>query len=91
MCGRFLPLSDFPKDGNKYRPNCKLCHSNKYVVCGGCKKKRPEAEMMIYTLMVFSATNPKPTDKYYCNQTCKNIADGVLRDRDGEGFIREWL
>ena len=92
VCGRFLPLSDFPKDGDKYRPNCKVCHGNKYVVCGGCKEKRPETDMKIYTVRVerdIELPLGKKKGKYHCSQTCKNIADGVLRDVNG--FIRVWL
>jgi len=44
------------------------------VECGGCRKKKPEKIMMIYDVS---------TDKYFCNQQCKDKKDGIKRDKNG--------
>ncbi len=80
MCGLFKPPKDYSFDGRKLRPNCKNCNANRQVTCGGCHTKRAEKDMKIYSV---------PEDRYYCNQPCKDKADGVKRDR--QGFIRDWL
>lgn len=43
------------------------------VECGNCGRKKPEPQMKIYD--VFS-------DTYFCDQRCKNIKDGIKRDKD---------
>ena len=80
MCGLFKPLSDYSYDGRKLRPNCKNCNANRQVTCGGCHIKKLEKKMKIYSV---------PEDRYYCDQPCKDIDDGVVRW--GNGFIRAWL
>ncbi len=83
MCGLFKPLKDYSFDGRKLRPNCKLCNANRNVTCGGCHIERPEKDMKIYSV------REGDIGKYYCDQPCKDIDDGVIRW--GNGFIRAWL
>jgi len=89
MCGLIKPLSDFSFDGRMLRPSCKACNASNYVTCGGCHNKRPEKEMKIYSVRDGQVRDGEEIGGYYCNQTCKNRADGVKRDVNG--FIREWL
>lgn len=44
------------------------------VTCAGCGQKKPEYKMDIYDVH---------TDRYFCNQRCKNKKDGIKRDKHG--------
>lgn len=44
------------------------------VKCRACHKSKPERQMEIYDVA---------TDAYYCDQTCKDLKDEVVRDEDG--------
>ena len=89
MCHLFKPLKDYSWDGRKLRPNCNVCNGNRHVTCGGCHTKKPEREMKIYSVRDGQVREGEEIGRYYCNQPCKNIADGVKRDVNG--FIRAWL
>lgn len=89
MCERPLSLSEYSFDGRKLRPSCNLCNGNRHVTCGGCHTKRLEREMKIYSVRCGQIRDGEEIGRYYCNQPCKDKADGVKRDR--QGFIRAWL
>ena len=82
MCGLFKPPKDYSFDGRKLRPNCKNCNANRQVTCGGCHTKRAEKDMKIYTVRVENDIERplgEKLGKYYCDQPCKDIDDGVVR------------
>ncbi len=79
ICHLFKPPKDYSYDGRKLRPNCKTCNANRHVTCGGCHTKRLEKEMKIYSVRCGQVRDGKEIGKYYCNQPCKDIDDGVVR------------
>lgn len=49
-----------------------------YAKCANCGKRKSDLKLKIYDVA---------SDRYFCDQRCKNIFDDVKRDKNG--YIKE--